>query len=63
MRSNDAVFGYKGDLAWANYLVDQALLILKETYPDLTKGKIVWNAASLHIYPRHHHLINESKHD
>ena len=56
-RSMDAVFGYKGDYAWASYLQDKLLEDLLPTYPDLIKGDILWNAASLHVYPRHLHLV------
>ena len=59
MRSNDAVFGYKGDRAWHEYVFNQALFDLSNTYPDLGKGLLLWNAASLHVYPRHLHLVNE----
>jgi thymidylate synthase len=56
-RSMDAVFGYKGDYAWASYLQDKLLEDLLPTYPELIKGDILWNAASLHVYPRHLHLV------
>ena len=59
MRSNDAVFGYKNDVAWANYLLTEAHKELLPTYSDLTIGNVVWNAASLHIYPRHQHLLTQ----
>jgi len=57
MRSNDAVFGYKNDVAWAKYLLNKAHNELLSTYSGLEIGDIVWNAASLHIYPRHIHLV------
>ncbi len=57
MRSNDAIFGYKGDYAWATYLHNEALDVLQCSYKDLQKGDLIWNCASLHIYPRHHHLV------
>jgi len=56
-RSMDAIYGYKGDFSWANYLLDEALKELQPTYPQLTKGSIIWNAMSLHVYPMHHHLV------
>ena len=52
MRSSDAVFGYKGDLAWHTYVHEKASRDL-----GVPAGKIVWNAGSLHVYPRHHHLV------
>ncbi len=57
MRSNDAVFGYKNDKAWHDYVYDQAYNTLLLSYPDLQRGEMIWNAASLHVYPRHHHLV------
>jgi len=57
MRSNDAIFGYKGDYAWQNTVLDFALARLKESYPNLVKGNLYWNAGSLHVYPRHVGLI------
>jgi thymidylate synthase len=57
MRSNDAIFGYKNDFAWHDYVMDRALERLSCSYPQLTRGNIYWNAGSLHIYPCHHHLV------
>jgi thymidylate synthase len=57
MRSNDAVFGYKNDRYWHNFIFDCALRNLQAKYKDLQKGELYWNAASLHIYPRHFKLI------
>jgi len=59
MRSNDAVFGYKNDRAWHDFVFDEALKILQVYYPELTKGNLYWNAGSLHVYERHFHLIDE----
>lgn len=52
MRSNDVVFGYRNDYAWQRHV--QAMLAVKLGYPS---GDIMWNAASLHVYPRHFDLI------
>jgi thymidylate synthase len=57
MRSNDAVFGYKNDVAWARYLQGEMLQALLPTYPTLEIGDLIWNAASLHVYPRHAYLL------
>ena len=56
-RSSDAVFGYKGDLFWADYVHYHLHNQLQVTYPLLEKGPIIWNAMSLHVYSRHFHLI------
>jgi thymidylate synthase len=58
-RSSDAVFGYKGDLFWANYVHNLLFDKLVVSYPDLEKGPIIWNAMSLHVYSRHFHLIEK----
>jgi thymidylate synthase len=57
MRSNDAVYGYKGDYFWQDAVHDMALSRLKQKYKDLKKGKLYWNAGSLHIYPQHFELV------
>lgn len=57
MRSNDAVFGYDNDYAWASYIHLMLYNDLKKTYPDLELGDIIWTATSLHIYERHFKFI------
>lgn len=52
MRSNDAVYGYKNDYAWQKHVLDKLARDL-----NVTSGTIYWQVASLHIYPRHFHLI------
>jgi thymidylate synthase len=59
MRSNDAVYGYKGDYAWHKHVYQQAYRDLLFNHPDLQQGPIVWNAASLHVYSRHAQLVHE----
>ena len=56
-RSNDAVYGYKGDLHWHQTVYDSFHHSLSSHYPDLIKTPIVWNAGSLHVYERHFPLI------
>jgi thymidylate synthase len=58
MRSNDVVFGYKNDYAWQVLVRDHLFEELKELYPKLKKGSIIWNADSLHIYERHFYLLD-----
>lgn len=56
MRSNDAVFGYNNDVAWQKHVhtyLSQQL--------DVPKGELFWNAASLHVYPRHYHLLEADR--
>lgn len=59
MRSNDAVFGYKNDRYWHEYVFNRALASLRFYYPDLKKGNMLWNAASLHVYPRHFKFLEK----
>lgn len=48
MRSNDAIFGYKNDYAWQEYVL---ACVCDEL--NLPMGYIYWNVASLHVYERH----------
>lgn len=52
MRSNDAVFGYKGDRHWAKYVQESLAKDL-----DVEVGDLIWTASSLHVYDRHYHLV------
>ena len=52
MRSQDAVYGYKGDYNWAKYVHDSVAADLK-----IPSGDIVWAASSLHVYERHYNLV------
>lgn len=52
MRSNDAIFGYKNDFAWAKYVLGDLAEDL-----ELPVGKIIWHAGSLHVYSRHFDLV------
>jgi thymidylate synthase len=63
MRSNDAIFGYRGDWAWQNFVHDLALDEVKKQYPEVEKGPMMWNAASLHVYPRHFDLVRNYVHN
>ena len=59
-RSNDGIFGFKNDFAWAKYVQEQLLgYINNRTNSVYGIGKIYWNAASLHIYERHWNLITK----
>lgn len=60
MRSNDAVFGYRNDYAWQSIIHTRLWRELKTVYPDIKMGSIVWQAQSLHIYPRHIPLLKRA---
>lgn len=63
MRSNDAIFGYRNDWPWQVHVQKTLIrgLGLDDAWagPPLhvTPGDIIWQAGSLHVYPRHHHLV------
>ena len=63
MRSNDVVFGYNNDYAWQQYVLKQLVDDLRSHWPMLHVGDIIWQAASLHVYPRHFHLLREAASD
>lgn len=52
MRSNDAVFGYKGDRAWQKYVQESLANDL-----GVEVGDLIWTASSLHVYERHFELV------
>jgi thymidylate synthase len=54
MRSNDAVFGYNNDYAWAKFV--QRKLADELGVPC---GDIIWTATNLHVYERHFSFIED----
>ena len=59
MRSNDAFYGFQNDYSWHRYVHESAFDILKDIYPDLKIGEIVWHATSFHVYERHFKLLEK----
>ena len=63
MRSNDVVFGYKNDYAWAQYLMDKFVKDWNDcsdtygTHDYIEKGMLMWQVMNLHVYERHFHLV------
>ena len=70
MRSNDVVFGYKNDYAWAQYLMDKFVQdynteanirnttsTFGEPVQLITKGDLIWAVMNLHVYSRHFDLV------
>jgi thymidylate synthase len=52
MRSCDAIYGYKNDIAWHRHILEKAALDL-----SLKEGNIIYQVGSLHVYPRHFDLV------
>lgn len=52
MRSSDAIFGFKNDVAWQRHVHQKLADDL-----SLPAGDMIWHAGSLHIYERHFYLI------
>lgn len=59
MRSNDIVFGYRNDWAWQRHVQLMLVESLGLVGINVKPGRIIWNAASLHMYPRHFGLIDK----
>ena len=64
MRSNDVVFGYKNDYAWAQYLMDKFVdqwntkaVRLGSKHFTIQKGMLTWQVMNLHVYERHFDLV------
>jgi thymidylate synthase len=53
MRSNDAVFGYKGDFYWQRYALSLVAAAL-----SIDMGEITWQVGSLHVYERHFYMVD-----
>lgn len=65
MRSNDVTYGFKNDLAWQLHVRDELLSALNLNRrlrlienPELSPGRIYWNAGSLHVYERDFYLVD-----
>lgn len=54
MRSNDSVFGYGNDYAWAKYVQNQLANDL-----NVQPGDLIWTASNLHVYERHFPQLEE----
>lgn len=59
MRSNDAVFGYDNDYLWHDYVFNKMITDLSEKLEKpVARGKLIWNAGSLHVYERHFKFLD-----
>ena len=54
MRSNDSIFVYNNDFAWAKHVQEELAKDL-----DIECSDIIWTASNLHVYERHFHLVEE----
>ena len=54
MRSNDAVFGYNNDKAWAFSVQNKLAYEL-----GVGRGDLIWSASNFHVYERHFNFIEE----
>lgn len=59
MRSNDLIYGFFNDFAWASYVHIKMYNELKSIYTNLENGELTWIANSLHIYERHWGLLEK----
>ena len=59
MRSNDVIFGYKNDYAWARYLQRRMIdnLVFMGKLPKLEVGDLHWQVMNLHVYEKHFNLV------
>lgn len=54
MRSNDAVFGFCNDYLYHDHVMNKMIRDLSEKLGcPIYRGKLIWNAGSLHVYERH----------
>jgi thymidylate synthase len=53
MRSNDAIFGFRNDLAWQKHILEGLCRDL-----NIPVGNIHWQVGSLHVYARHYYLVD-----
>lgn len=60
MRSNDIRYGFIcSDLAWNCFVYQNLYEDLKETYPGLEVGQIIWTSDSMHLYSRHFEALEK----
>ena len=70
MRSNDVVFGYKNDYAWAYHLMEEFINLwnkradehnltsfLQKPILRLEIGNLIWQVQNLHVYEKHFNLV------
>ena len=62
-RSCDAIFGFRNDLAWHQYVANKLLQDLNNNLPKdkqlNAKPEIIFSCGSIHVYERHFKFIEE----
>jgi thymidylate synthase len=59
MRSQDIFYGFSYDIPWFSLVMQNMLLLLKETYPNLELGLYKHSCDNLHYYERHFEIATE----
>ena len=58
MRSNDVVYGYKNDRAWAIFVMDEIVNQYNlKSGAKITRGNLYWQVQNLHVYEKHFNLV------
>ena len=62
MRSNDVVYGYKNDYAWARYVMEKLCWDYnhEDRYNEgrvIEPGMLMWQVQNLHVYERHFNMV------
>lgn len=57
MRSNDVWAGYRNDVAWQQFVLNNLVNDLSIYYGHLDK-QLIWTASSLHVYERQFYLLD-----
>jgi thymidylate synthase len=57
MRSNDVWAGYRNDVAWQQFVLNNLVNDLSIHYGHLDK-QLIWTASSLHVYERQFYLLD-----
>jgi thymidylate synthase len=62
-RSCDAIFGFRNDLAWHQYVANKLVKDLRDNNIDVDfYPEIIFSCGSIHIYERHFKFIEQYIH-
>jgi thymidylate synthase len=59
MRSSDMLYGFFSDFPWFATVQERLLIDLKEKYPELSMGKLIWISNSAHLYEKHFDMVEK----